>query len=154
MQALWCPLTAALPDNRNHSHRNTDIRLLALVPKKSKTPHILSVNLASPIVALNLNKMHPIVPNAFKNGEQLLHTHPHLFASMVDGVVLVVERNVFGVESEARADVVAFRVNGRDVPLQKSLRRCCWAVGLPLGSGDVADKFGHGAVLEVAAPGC
>lgn len=73
---------------------------------------------------------------------------------MVDNVVLVVERRVFGVELEAGADVVAFRVDGRDVLLQESLSRRGWAIFLPLGSIDVADEFGHSAVLEVVSPGC
>lgn len=108
LQPLRTLLTTTLPNNRNHSDRDANIRLLALVPKKPKIPHILSVNLARPVVALNLDKVHPIMPDAFENGKQPLHPCPHLLASVVDGVVLVVERHVFGVELEAGADVVAF----------------------------------------------
>lgn len=124
MQPLKRLLTAALPNNRNHSHRDPDIRLRTLIPQEPKISNVLSVDLTVPIVKLDLDKVHPIVADAFENAKQLLHPRPHFLAAVVDGVVLVVERHVIGVELEAGADVVAFRVDGRNILLQESLSRC------------------------------
>jgi hypothetical protein len=154
MQALRRPLTTALPNDRNHSDRNASIRFLGLVAEHPEVANVLSVDLARAVVTLDLDKVHPVVMDAFEDAKELLHPRPHLLAAMVDCVVLVVKGNVLEVEFEAGADVVTLRVDRCDVLLEEPLRWCRGAVLAPLGSGDVADEFGHVAMLETQSPGC
>jgi hypothetical protein len=45
---------------------------------------------------------------------------------MINGVVLIVKFDIFGIELEAGANIVSFIVDGVDVSLEEPLCRRCW----------------------------
>jgi hypothetical protein len=69
--------------------------------------NILSIDLACPIIALNLEKVDLIVSNTFKYIKKLLYLCLYFISAVVDGIVLVIEFNILGIELKTRAAIIA-----------------------------------------------
>lgn len=123
MHSLSSLIASTLPNDSNHCDGDANSWFASFVSAEPKVSNILCVDLAGPIIALNLQEVDPVVMNTFKNVKQLLHPGPHFISSVVDGIVLIMKDNILGIELEPRTAIVAPRVNGIDISLEEPLGR-------------------------------
>jgi hypothetical protein len=113
-------------NDSNHDNWDANSRFLRIVALDPQVADILSDELSSTVITLNLRELDPVMADAVEDAKQFLHPRPHLFPAMINGVVLVVKCDIFGIELEAGANIVSFIVDGVDVSLEEPLCRRCW----------------------------
>lgn len=148
MQALGRVLIIAFSYNGNHSNRDTNSGLLSFVSAKPEVANVLAVDLAPTVIALDLEELDPVVMDSFKNSKKFLHPGPHLIAPVIHSIVLVVEGDIFRVELEARAPIIASGIDGVSILLEESSSGSRWAIFLPLSAGNLTDNSRHGVSVR------
>jgi hypothetical protein len=121
IQPLGSLITSTFSNNSNHRDGDANSRLASFISAEPKVLNILSIDLACPIIALNLEKVDLIVSNTFKYIKKLLYLYLHFISAVVDGIILVMEFNILRIELKTRAAIVAPRVNSINILLKELL---------------------------------
>lgn len=86
-------------DNRDPAERNADSRLFGVISRQPDIAGPLGHDGSCTVIIFDFPEAVEIVSQSFKLSEKTLHPRPHLVPTIVLGVVLVVENDVFGIES-------------------------------------------------------
>jgi hypothetical protein len=94
-------------DNGDPTEWDADSRLFGVVPRKPDIAGPLSHDGGCTIIIPDFPEAVEVVSQSLELSKKPLHERPHLISTIVLGVVLVVENDVFGIEPQARSVVEA-----------------------------------------------
>lgn len=95
------------------------------------------------ILILDFPEAVEVVSQSFKLPEKTLHPRPHFVSTIVLGVVLIVENDIFGIKPQAGSVVEAIGINRINIFFEELLNRSLWTGRIPGRSRNAAYQLRH-----------